>query len=48
MLGTRDTEARMFGEHHIRCPAEQCLLKSKEHTELLKVFEQVCNKTGFI
>lgn len=46
MTGTKDTEARIFGDYHIRCPADKCLLK--ENTELLKVFEQGYNKTSVL
>ena len=46
MTGTKDREARIFGNYHIRCPADKCLLK--EDTELLKVFEQGYNKTSVL
>lgn len=48
MLGIKDIEARMFGEHHTRCPVEKCLLNSKEHIELLKVSEQAYNKSRVV
>lgn len=46
MTGIRDTEARIFGDYHIRCPADECL--PEENTEFLKVFEQGYNKTSVL
>lgn len=46
LLGTIDTDATMFGEYQIRCPAEECLPNSKEGTELLRFLSRYVIRLG--